>query len=259
MTKKEIKNLAAAWLCAWMLPAHYILRGNFSVFFKKNINLPEGFTVTWHAGALHTANNTLPSLKTALDYGADIAELDVSFLPDGTPVLIHADAPTDTSLPKLEDAFALVAKYEKTCLNLDLKSVANVKAVDELAKKYGLENRAFYTGVGANWVPAVKSASALPYYLNAGPTLPEMYDREKAAAIVKKAVELGCIGLNMHFSHATHVIMEEARRQNMLVSLWTPSKSAEIKLVLAIAPDNLTTTRPDTAYRQLGRKLRKIR
>ncbi len=229
------------------------------MFLKKNYNLPEGFTVTWHAGALHTQNNTLPSLKTALDYGADIAELDVSFLPDGTPVIIHDSAPTDTSLPRLEDAFRLVAQYEKTCLNLDLKSTVNVKAVDELAEKYGLTDRAFYTGVGESWIPAVKSASKLPYYLNIYPSLPDMYDRERAAAIAKKAADLGCIGLNMHFSHATHVLLEAARKQNMLISLWTPSKTAEIKLVLALSPDNLTTTRPDRAYSQLNRKLKKIK
>lgn len=254
--EQRIKRIATACLCIGALPISYIVKGKSKMFLKKNYTLPEGFTVTWHAGAMKTEANTLPSLKKALDAGADIAELDVSFLPDGTPVLIHAGAPTDPSLPKLADAFALTAQYEKTALNLDLKSTANVKAVDELAKKYGLEDRAFFTGVGEDWVDAVKSVSTLPYYLNTAPSIPEMYDREKAAALVQKAIDLGCVGLNMHFSHATYVLLDTARKQNMLISLWTPSKTPEIKMVLGFAPDNLTTTRPDRVYSQLGKKLK---
>lgn len=255
--EQRIKKIAAACLCIWALPVSYIVKGKYRMFFTKSRELPENFTVTWHAGAMNTENNTLPSLKKALDADADIAELDVSFLPDGTPVLIHAEAPTDVSLPRLEDAFALTAQYKRTCLNLDLKSTANVKAVDELAVKYGLEKRAFYTGVGEEWVSAVKSASALPCYLNTAPSLTEMYDREKAAELVEKAAELGCIGLNMHFSHATYILLSAARSQNMLVSLWTPSKTAEIEMVLGFSPDNITTTRPDRVYARIDKSLKK--
>lgn len=250
---ETIKKIVKASLFVWVLPAKYLLREKYNMFSRKNFSMPENYTITWHSGAMDTEDNTLPSLKAALDANADIAELDVSFLPDGTPVLIHDGAPTDTTLPTLDDALALTAQYEKTSLNLDLKSTANVKAIDELVKKHGLEKRAFYTGVGENWVDAVKAASDLPYYLNTAPSLAEMHDAEKAAALVKKAVDLGCIGLNMHFSFASPELMEAAKKQNMLVSIWTPSNEADLRFVLGIAPDNVTTNRPDLACRLLGR------
>lgn len=250
---KTIKRIATGYLFSWLLPIKYVLKGKGKMFLKHHYEMPENYTITWHSGAMDTVDNTLPSLKTALDGGADIAELDVSFLPDGTPVLIHDGAPTDTTLPRLDDALALTAQYEKTSLNLDLKSTANVKAIDELVKKHGLEKRAFFTGVGEGWVEAVKSASTLPYYFNVSPSLDVIHDRKKSAALVKRAVELGCVGLNMHFSFAAPELIEAAKAQKQLVSLWTPSTEADLNLVLVCAPDNVTTNRPDIAYRLLGR------
>lgn len=254
--EENIKKIVISSLFSWVTPVKLIIKGKGKMYFTKNYSMPENYTITWHSGAMDTVDNTLPSLKVALDAEADIAELDVSFLPDGTPVLIHDGAPTDTTLPKLDDALALTAQYEKTCLNLDLKSVAALKAIDALVKKHGLEKRVFFTGVGEDWIAAVKENTAIPYYLNVGLSPAEIHSREKTAAVAKKAAALGCIGINLHFSNGSPELIEAARAENMLVSLWTPSRQAELNAVFVLAPDNVTTKRPDLAYDLLGREFK---
>lgn len=102
------------------------------------------------------------------------------------------------------------------------------------------------------WIAPVKAASTLPYYLNSAPGPDVIHNREKAAALAKKAADLGCIGLNMHFSFVSPEIIEAAREQNVLTSFWTPSTQAELSVILAGAPNNVTTNRPDIAYKLLG-------
>lgn len=214
-------------------------------FHKKTFTVSPNFTLTWHAGAMKTVPNTLDSVKTALDAKADIFEIDVSFLPDGTPVIIHDDAPTDTSLPTLEAVLELMSAYEVTQINLDLKSVKNVPEVHRLVKKYSLEKRAFYTGVDKNWLPQVKELSSLPCYINMHPSSKEKSRSEDADALMVEALKLGAIGININFRDASATLIASARKNNLLVSLWTPSTKADVITALGFAPDNITSRRPD--------------
>ena len=45
-------------------------------------------TVTAHSGAFDTPDNSLEYIRRVLDAGCGILEMDVTFRPDGTPVLI---------------------------------------------------------------------------------------------------------------------------------------------------------------------------
>lgn len=87
---------------------------------KRNIN----FTITAHTGCMSTKMNSLESIKKADEFGADITEFDLNFMPDLSPVLSH-NAPSGGEVT-LEQAFELLSHYPELKINIDIKSDKNL-------------------------------------------------------------------------------------------------------------------------------------
>ncbi len=213
---------------------------------KKHIKTKDfcGLTITYHAGAMHTKANSPSSITAALEADAKIVEFDVSFRPDGTPVIIHNSAPSQNQGILLADALAVVAKSENCRINLDIKSTANLGEVDRLVKKAGLFDRVFYTGVFADWVEKVKSTSSIPYYLNHNVTPDEASDPRAAQTVADNAKSLGAIGINSNFKNANEMFIEKMRENGLPVSLWTVNEISDMVRVIDLKPDNITTKKP---------------
>ena len=207
-------------------------------------HLPVNFTVTYHAGAMHTKPNTLQSIRTAVKSGASVTEFDVSFRPDGTAVIIHNSSPEANQGVLLSEALDIVAANKSCKINLDLKSTANLAEVDRLVKERGLFDRVFYTGVFEDWVEKVKSDSAIPYYLNHSISKEEAASPEKIQAVADKAKALGAVGINSKFTDATKLFVETAHKNGLLLSLWTVNNARDMLRVIDLAPDNITTKKP---------------
>lgn len=196
-------------------------------------------TITWHAGAMETEPNTLESIEVAIKNNAEIIEIDVTFRPDGTPVIIHADAPAENEGVLFEEAIKLMA--ESNCkINLDIKSTANLSSVDEIINKYQIFDRVFYTGVFEDWVETVRSNSAITYYLNYS-----VNESVCAQALADKAKNLGVIGINSNFNGVTKEFVDGIHQNALEVSLWTANTEEEMLICAAMNPDNITTKRPD--------------
>jgi len=183
--------------------------------------------VTAHAGALNTKPNTLDSVRAALSCGADIFEVDVRFLPDGTPALGHNKVGGESA--RLEDVFALM----QGCaihINLDMKETAHVPRVAELVAQYGLQGRAFMTGLSGPACAALRGCG-LPYYLN--------------GAAPAAAKELGALGVNINYRQCSKKLVRSARALGLLVSVWTADKPKTMRRMLRREVDNITTRRPD--------------
>lgn len=209
-------------------------------------------SITWHAGAMNTEPNTLESIEVAIKNNAEIIEIDVTFHPDGTPVIIHSSAPAENEGILFEDAIKLLAKC--SCkVNLDLKSTANLPAVDEIINKYGMMSRVFYTGVFESWVETVKNNSSIPYYLNYSVSRKESKKEDAAQAVADKAKALGVIGINANFRGVRKQFSDVMHKNGIEVSLWTANKKREMKKVIKASPDNITTKRPDLLIRILNK------
>ncbi len=207
-------------------------------------SLPDGFTLTFHAGALKTEPNTVESIEAALAYGAEIVEFDVSFRPDGTPVIIHNASPKENEGVLLDDALRTVASDSKCRINLDIKSIANLPQVDALVKKHNLFDRVFYTGVFAEWVETVKSTSDIPYYLNRNVSAEESESEELLQKLADEIIGFGAIGLNSNFRNASATVTRIMHQNGLLVSLWTINNSRNAAKVISYLPDNITTKKP---------------
>ncbi len=207
-------------------------------------SLPEGFTLTYHAGALNTKANTVESIEAALAHGAEVVEFDVSFRPDGTAVIIHDSSPKENEGVLLDDALAAVASDNKCKINLDIKSTANLPQVDALIGKYNLFERVFYTGVFRDWVETVKTNSAIPYYLNHSLSAEEAENTAVLQKLADEILEIGAIGLNSNFRNASLTATDIMHQKGLLVSYWTVNSSKNAAKVIAYQPDNITTKKP---------------
>ena len=215
---------------------------------KKEVSetvLPAGFTVTAHAGAFDTPDNSIAFVEKVIAENCDIIEIDVTFRPSGLPVMIHASAPAETEGVPLEEALSRIAAHPAMRMNLDLKSTANLQALDALLQKYGLLNRAFYTGVSFDWAQKVRQDSAVPYYINFSFSCREKRSPAAADAAAKRIKESGALGLNCHYDSVTPTAVRAVRENGLLVSLWTANTPRGMRKSIVLCPDNITTRHPD--------------
>lgn len=211
---------------------------------SEHINLPKSFTYTAHTGCVDTKDNSLEAIKIGAEYGADIVEFDLNFLPDGTPVLVH-DKPKGNEIT-LDEAFKKVSEYKSLKVNVDVKATKNLKAVYPLAQKHSIEKRIFYTGIGLDFVEAVKKDSPhVPYYLNISVDKPKKQTPEYLEELVKIVKDSGAVGINFNKDNATQELVDAFHENDLLVSIWTVNKKGKMYKILSMGPDNITTRRPD--------------
>lgn len=205
--------------------------------------LPEGFTLTAHTGCEGTKDNSLESIITGAREGADIVEIDLNFLPDGTPVLSHDKPDAETAVP-LESAFSLLADLDVK-MNVDVKTTKNLSAVVSLAEKLGVTDKIFFTGVEEGDVEAVKKdAPGIPYYLNLAVDKNKRNDTGYLNSLIKKVKDSGAIGINLNYKGGSKELVEAFRKEDLLVSLWTANSKKAMCRCLSMAPDNITTRKP---------------
>lgn len=217
------------------------------------------FTITAHTGAMNTKHNSLESIDAAVSCKADIAEIDVSFRKDGTPVIIHNSTPCDNEGVLLKDALKQAAKSDNLRLNLDLKAFWNTGAVQNALIEHNLLKRAFFTGVFTGNVHEVKNGSPLiPYYINVSIDKQKRKNEQYLSSLAKEILSLGAIGLNSHYKNINKDTVKAMHSHNLLVSAWTVNGYFSQRKLLALGVDNITTLRPER-LRKLSQSLHKYR
>ncbi len=209
---------------------------------NASLDLPEKFTYTAHTGCCETPMGSVESIVAGARYGAQIVELDLNFNAEGMAVLSHDD-PTGAEIT-LDEAFRKVAEYPFLKVNVDVKSTANLTEVKSLAEVYGILDRIFYTGIFENDVDAVKSQTPdIPYYLNVN--VSKNQDIGYINSLVSAVKNSGAIGINLNKKSASKRLADTFHKNGLLVSVWTANSEEDIYRLLTLAPDNITTKRPD--------------
>ena len=212
----------------------------------EKLVLPSGFTITAHAGAMGYPPNTETALIKAIESGADIIEVDVSFRPDNTPVIIHNANPSKKQGVLFEKALEIIARHETITVNLDLKSFVNLPVIEELVRKYNLLKRVFFTGVDEKMAGAVKlQCPGIPFYLNASIDADNSKKRAYAVNMTEKLIALGCVGLNCNYMNISRELVEYLHENSLLVSVWTVDKELDMVKILSLSVNNITTRKPD--------------
>lgn len=214
-----------------------------AAFFFEQPKVYKNFKVTGHTGSPGTTANTIPSLRYSLQSGAEMVEFDLNYNSNGVAVLAHDDP--DSSQTTLEEAFALVAKYVDVQVNVDIKNKYAVEQVQELAIKYGILDRIFYTGLFEYDVDYVKEHSPLvSYFLNAASSP----NTEECARLCDKAVKLGAMGLNFGYRDLSEEIVAAAHERGLLISVYTVNDLKDMRECLKYDVDYITTEYPYKLY-----------
>ncbi len=213
---------------------------------KHAPSLPQGFTVTAHSGCEGTADNSMEFLQKCVEINAQVAEMDVTFRRDGTPVILHKElAENDEGLPLCEALKYLSENTDNMLFNLDLKAFSNLNSVAEEAKKYSLESRCFFTGVKPEQAETLKlSGIKIPYYINKSFPVLKKHSKSFMLSLADFVNKSGAIGINCNYAYASREMTEAFREKGLLTSFWTANSEKTMKKLLRLSPDNITTRFP---------------
>ncbi|WP_353944996.1 glycerophosphodiester phosphodiesterase [Streptomyces sp. HUAS MG91] len=202
--------------------------------------------------------NTLPSLRSALERGADAVEIDVRLTRDGVPVLLH-----DASLKRLWD-------HDRPLSALSATEVREVTAggvptlTEALAATAGTGARLMVDlpGITAKAVRTVvgtireAGAADRVYYCAGAETMLKVRAADPAAEIAltwttlapPRPALLAAVGprwLNYRFSLIDRDLAARIHRDGRLISVWTPDTTRSMRRLLDIGVDSITTNRID--------------
>ncbi|MFG3517927.1 glycerophosphodiester phosphodiesterase [Streptomyces bobili] len=201
--------------------------------------------------------NTLDSLRSALDQGADAVEIDVRLTRDGVPVLLHdetlkrlweRDRPllslsaaevrglTEGGVPTLAEALAAT---EGSRVMLDLpgtREVRTARRVVDAVREAGAADRVYYCA-DATAMLAVRAADPSAEIAMTWTTLAP-----------PRPVLLAAVGprwLNYRFSLVDRDLAARVHREGRLLSVWTPDTRRSMRRLIDAGVDSITTNRID--------------
>ncbi len=215
-------------------------------FYKNQpLNLPPDFTYTAHTGCCGTEDNSLEAIKVGVEHGADIVEFDLYFNNENIAVLSH-DKPKGNEVT-LDEAFKLISTYETVKVNVDVKLCNdNLHIVYDLAEKYNITDRIFFTGINLRDVETVKKeCPSVAYYLNYDVSKGNKQTPDYLSNLVKIVKDSGAVGINFNKDSATKELVDTFHNNDLLVSIWTVNDEKDMYKILYFAPDNITTRNPD--------------
>ncbi|MEH0473155.1 glycerophosphodiester phosphodiesterase [Streptomyces sp. B21-097] len=210
--------------------------------------------------------NTIDSLRSALDRGADAVECDVRLTKDRVPVLLHdetlkrlwgQDRPlrslsaaevrglTDGAVPTLAEALAAT---DGSRLMLDLpgtREERTARRIVDAVREAGAADRVHYCA-DAMAMLAVRAADpSAEIALTCTSLAPP---RPALLAAVKPR------WLNYRFSLVDRDLAARVHRDGFLLSVWTPDTRRALRRLIDLGVDSITTNRIDvlTALRERG-------
>ncbi|MGW0120905.1 glycerophosphodiester phosphodiesterase [Streptomyces sp. NPDC003327] len=214
-------------------------------------------TVVGHRGdPYRVRENTLASIASAIERGADAVEVDVRLTRDGVPVLLHDDTlkrlwghdrplaslthaevgeVTRGGVPTLREAL-ITAGDHRLMLDLPGGNEDSVRTIVGTVREAGAGERVYYCA-GAVAMLQVRAADphaeiALTWTSLAPP-------RKLLLDAVRPR------WLNYRFGLVSRALAERVHRDGLLLSAWTADTSRTMRRLVASGADAITTNRVD--------------
>ncbi|MGW2620170.1 glycerophosphodiester phosphodiesterase [Streptomyces sp. NPDC001500] len=210
--------------------------------------------------------NTIDSLRSALDRGADAVECDVRLTRDGVPVLLHdetlkrlwgQDRPlrslsaaevrglTGGAVPTLAEALAAT---DGSRLMLDLpgtREERTARRIVDAVREAGAADRVYYCADAAAMLAVRAADPSAEIALTCTSLAPP---RPALLAAVKPR------WLNYRFSLVDRDLAARVHHDGFLLSVWTPDTRRALRRLIDLGVDSVTTNRIDvlTALRERG-------
>ncbi|MFJ9903836.1 glycerophosphodiester phosphodiesterase [Streptomyces sp. NPDC101152] len=201
--------------------------------------------------------NTIDSLRSALDRGADAVEVDVRLTKDGVPVLLHdetlkrlweRDRPllalsaaevrglTAGAVPTLAEALAATGGSR---VMLDLpgtREVRTARRIVDVVREAGAADRVYYCADAAAMLAVRGADPSAEIALTCGslaPPRPAVLDAVKPR------------WLNYRFPLVDRDLAARVHRDGYLLSVWTPDTRRSLRRLIDLGVDSITTNRID--------------
>ena len=234
--------------------------------------------ITAHSGCNNTPPNSLESVITGMESGADFVEVDVRTTKDGLPVLFHDGFMKtenhglinicDYSLSELNDFIksdssmknqyseivtftkaVSIAKDFGCLLNVDIKDDSCIDPMATTVKNADMVDSVIITGCKYKRAASLKKKyPEFQVLLNIGHKL--LLEKEKSASVIaeevcRMAVDASCCGINIEFNYLTDELVQTARRRFLPISIWTLKESNNLDDYLKMGLYSITTTAVD--------------
>jgi glycerophosphoryl diester phosphodiesterase len=109
-----------------------------------------------------------------------------------------------------------------------------------------MSSRVLLTGITADVVRRVRDeADGLPYLLNAAPAPWQRWTSRGADGLARAIRECGALGLNARHNLLTPLLARRLHEAGLLVSVWTVDGEREMRRMIRLGVDNITTRRVD--------------
>ncbi|MEE4490638.1 glycerophosphodiester phosphodiesterase [Streptomyces sp. BE230] len=207
--------------------------------------------------------NTLPSIRSALERGADAVEIDVRVTRDSVPVLLH-DATlerlwghdlrldrlthqeltelTAGAVPTLREAL-LAAGAHRLMIDLPGSTDASVRKTVGVVRECGAGERAYYCA-GPEAMLRVRAADPSAEIAMTWTTL------APPRAALLEAVRPRW--LNYRFGLVSRELTDRNHRDGLLVSAWTADTGRTMRRLIRQGVDSITTNRIDVLHKVIG-------
>lgn len=222
-----------------------------------------------HRGACgYCPENTLASMRKAIELGCYGFEFDIQLSRDGIPVVIHDDTLERTTngrgkvsdftleelqkldagnaefvgekIPSLSEVIAMVDK--RTNLFIELKAENSAKPVADIIRhaiqNLGWKSEQFFI-CSFNHLQIVEMRSYLPE-VRTGALLVGI-----PVTLAQIAVEAGAWSLNPAIYHTNQALVDDAHARGLKVLVWTADKPEEIARARTLGVDGIFSNFPD--------------
>ncbi|QKW09478.1 glycerophosphodiester phosphodiesterase [Streptomyces sp. NA04227] len=215
-------------------------------------------TAVAHRGVPYLAReNTLDSLRLALDMGADAVEFDVRLTRDRLPVVLHDETLerlwghkralrsltakevaelTGGRVPTLAEALEATGR-SRVMLDVPGATAVDVRHIVSVVHECGAAERSYYTAAAQQMLhvrAADPQAEIALTWTTLAPPRPAVLD-----AIAPR-------WLNYRFGLVDRDLAKRVHDGGHLLSVWTPDMRRTMRRLLALGVDSITTNRLDT-------------
>jgi len=245
----QVSNRIALSIKILLEIAFNLLRGNAVVI-----------EVIGHRGAAGLEpENTLRSIRRAIEIGVDRVEIDVRVTKDGRLVVIHdetvdrttnghgyvrdmtfeeirkLDAGKGEKVPTLEEALNLTRG--KVILQIELKVAEATEPTIELIEENGAEREVVITSFIHSLLKKVR-------YLNpAIRTGALFFDVQED--IFERTISACAEAIHIYYRNITPKLVENAHKRGLKVVAWNPDEVGDMKRIISLGVDAIGSNRPD--------------
>lgn len=224
--------------------------------------------VIGHRGAAGLCpENTVTSFRRAVDLGVDVVECDVYLTRDEHLVVLH-DATVDRTtnghgavadltlpelvsmrceggehIPTLEEVLDSVCG--KAAMAIELKADGAEGPCVDLIRRRGLVETTTFICFALERLVRVRE-------LEQKAVTGALFMRVGETAI-DAAREIGANIVDVHFSQLSPELLHQAHAASQEVWIWTVNEEADLRGMMRLGPDGITTDRPDRLRGLLGR------